>query len=184
LTRVIFVVFVFRRGARTARNSGSFACVVCTIVSGEFAMLCLRDLKIGLMLLLVLVLLAGCSSSGPQIAYVSGQVTMDGVPLPNATVVFVPENGRPSGANTDQNGNYVLNFAQGRKGAIPGPNTIRIMTMRDAGQDENGQTIPGSAETVPSRYNSESILTFDVEPGKRNVANFELQSTGEKARQS
>jgi hypothetical protein len=107
------------------------------------------------------------------------------VPLPNATVVFVPENGRPAGANTDQNGNYVLNFAQGRQGAIPGTNTIRIMTMRDADQDENGKTIPGSPETVPSRYNTESTLTFEVEPGKKNVANFELQSTGgEKARQS
>ena len=110
---------------------------------------------------------------------------MDGVPLPNATVVFVPENGRPAGANTDQNGNYVLNYAQGRKGAIPGTNTIRIMTMRDADQDENGTTIPGSPETVPSRYNTESELTFEVEPGKRNVANFDLKSKGEeKARQS
>jgi hypothetical protein len=121
---------------------------------------------------------AGCGSGGPEIAYVSGRVTMDGKPLPRATVVFVPENGRPSGGETDDDGNYVLNFAQGRQGAIPGTATVRIMTMRDADQDENGQTIPGSKETVPARYNSDSELTFEVEPKKTNVANFALESKG------
>ncbi len=121
-------------------------------------------------------LLAGCGSSGPEIAYVTGRVTMDGKPLANATVVFIPENGRPAGANTDADGNYVLNFTQGRRGAIPGKNTIRIMTMRDAGQDENGQTVPGSPETVPAKYNTASTLTFTVEPKKNNIANFDLDS--------
>jgi hypothetical protein len=126
-------------------------------------------------------LLLGCSSGGPDIAYVSGRVTMDGKPLPNATVVFVPENGRPAGATTDAEGNYVLNFAQGRKGAIPGPSSIRIMTFRDADQDENGNPIPASKETVPARYNTDSTLSFDVEPGKKNVANFDLESEADVA---
>ena len=126
----------------------------------------------------LLVLAVGCSSSGPEIARVEGRVLMDGKPLPNATVVFVPENGRPAGATTDENGHYVLNFAQGRKGAIPGTNMVRILTMRDAGQDENGQSIPGSPETVPARYNTETTLEFNVEPKKNNIANFELKSTG------
>jgi hypothetical protein len=123
--------------------------------------------------------LAGCSSSGPEIAYVEGRVTMDGKPLSDATVVFVPENGRPSGATTDEDGRYVLNFAQGRKGAIPGNSSVRIMTMRDADQDEEGNSIPARKETVPARYNTDTTLTFDVEPKKKNVANFELESTGQ-----
>lgn len=138
----------------------------------------LRNAVLGVTLSLLFVVLAGCGAGGPEIAYVSGKVTMDGKPLPNATVVFVPENGRPAGATTDEDGEYVLNFAQGRKGAIPGSSVIRIMTFRDAGEDENGQSVPGSPETVPSRYNTESTLTFNVEPGKRNVANFELESSG------
>ncbi|HTM54567.1 MAG TPA: carboxypeptidase regulatory-like domain-containing protein [Pirellulales bacterium] len=121
---------------------------------------------------------AGCASSGPDIAYVTGRVTMDGKPLAHATVVFVPENGRPAGATTDSDGNYVLNFSEGRRGAIPGTSTVRIMTFRDADQDEDGQTIAGSPETVPSQYNTESTLTFDVQPKKKNVANFELKSEG------
>ena len=123
-------------------------------------------------------LLAGCAYRGPEIAYVAGRVTMDGRPLANATVVFVPENGRPAGATTDADGNYVLNFANGRQGAIPGPSTVRIMTLRDADQDEIGQTIPGSPETVPARYNADSILTFDVVPNQKNIANFDLESKG------
>lgn len=103
---------------------------------------------------------------------------MDGKPLPNATVVFIPEGGRPAGASTDANGNYVLNFAQGRRGAIPGPNMIRISTQRDPTPGENGKAIPGSKETIPARYNTASELTFTVEPKKKNVANFDLKSGG------
>jgi len=128
---------------------------------------------------LLLLACAGCSSGGPEIASVSGRVTMDGKPLANATVVFTPENGRPAGAKTDENGNYVLNFSEGRRGAIPGPNTIYITTIRDPEQDENGKVVvPGSKETVPMEYNAASKLTFNVEPKKKNVADFELKSGG------
>src|SRR5207249_102086 len=123
-------------------------------------------------------LLVGCSSSGPPIAYVTGRLTMDGKPLANATVVFIPENGRPAGATTDSDGKYVLNFAQGRRGAIPGKNAIRISTLRDPTPGENGTAIPGSKETIPPQYNSNSTLSFTVEPNKKNIANFDLKSGG------
>jgi hypothetical protein len=38
---------------------------------------------------------------GPEIASVEGTVTMDGNPLPNASVVFIPPAGRPAGARTN-----------------------------------------------------------------------------------
>ncbi len=134
-------------------------------------------LRAGVPLLALVV--CGCGSSGPEIASVSGRVTMDGKPLANATVVFIPENGRPAGATTDADGNYVLNFAQGRRGAIPGKNAIRISTQRDPTPgDENTKGIPGSKETIPPKYNAVSELSFDVEPKKRNVANFDLKSGG------
>jgi hypothetical protein len=123
--------------------------------------------------------IAGCGPSGPEIASVSGRITMDGKPLPNATVVFIPENGRPAGASTDADGNYVLNFSQGRRGAIPGKNTIRITTQRDPTPgDDNVKSIPGSKETIPTRYNAASELEFTVEPKKKNIANFDLKSGG------
>ena len=121
----------------------------------------------------------GCSSGGPEIAQVSGRVTMDGKPLANASVVFIPENGRPAGARTDADGRYVLNFTEGRRGAIPGKNSVRITTQRETEKDENGKTVvSGSPETIPMEYNAASTLEFAVEPKKKNVANFELKSGG------
>jgi hypothetical protein len=103
---------------------------------------------------------------------------MDGKPLPNATVVFVPENGRPAGARTDERGHYVLEFTEGRKGAIPGKNSIRILTAAEATEAADGTRIPAQRETVPAKYNSQSTLEFTVEARKKNVANFDLDSSG------
>jgi hypothetical protein len=104
---------------------------------------------------------------------------MDGKPLANATVVFIPEDGRPAGARTDANGNYVLNFTEGRRGAIPGKSNVRITTQREAEHDENGKVVMrASPETIPMEYNAASTLEFTVEPKKKNVANFELKSGG------
>lgn len=104
---------------------------------------------------------------------------MDGKPLAHATVVFIPENGRPAGARTDMDGRYVLNFTEGRHGAIPGKSAVRITTLREAEKDAKGKTIvPGSRETIPMEYNAASTLSFDVQPRTKNVANFDLKSGG------
>lgn len=126
----------------------------------------------------LLVIAAGCGTPGPEIADVSGKVTMDGQPLAGASVVFVPVGGRPAGAATDAEGNYVLNFTRGRKGAIPGESRVQISTKSDPYTDESGKPVPGKPETVPAEYNSNSTLTFTVQPGERNVANFDLKSSG------
>jgi hypothetical protein len=121
----------------------------------------------------------GCSSEGPDIAYVTGRVTMDGKPLPNASVMFIPENGRPAAAETDANGNYTLNFTEGRRGAMPGKSMVSITTRREAEMDENGKVaVPAAPETIPMEYNAATKLEFTVVPGKKNVANFDLKSGG------
>lgn len=125
------------------------------------------------------VCLLGCGSSGPEIASVEGTVTLDGQPLANASVVFVPEGGRPAGASTDAQGKYVLNFSGGRKGALPGKNVVRISTLMGETTDDNGQMVPGTPETIPAKYNAQSTLEFNVEAGKVNVADFALESDGE-----
>ena len=128
--------------------------------------------------LLLALICVGCGPGGPEIASVEGTVTMDGKLLRNAAVVFIPENGRPAGATTDSEGHYVLNFTEGRRGAIPGKNSIRITTLRDAGVDVDGKSVPGSKETIPMKYNSASQLTFMVKDGEKNVANFDIKSDG------
>ncbi|MEK6247545.1 MAG: carboxypeptidase-like regulatory domain-containing protein [Planctomycetales bacterium] len=39
---------------------------------------------------------------------VSGTVTLDGMPLADATVSFIPENGRPANGTTDADGRFEL----------------------------------------------------------------------------
>jgi hypothetical protein len=141
-----------------------------SIVSGKFGRLGLALLASGL--------LAGCGPDGPEIARVEGTVTLDGSPLSHAAIVFIPENGRPAGATTDESGRYVLNFTEGRQGAMPGKHRVRVTTQRDAGETADGQPIPASAETIPMHYNANSQLEFTVESGKNNVANFDLKSGG------
>ena len=121
----------------------------------------------------------GCGSGGPEIAGVEGTVTMDGAPLANASVVFVPENGRPGGASTDAQGKYVLTFTEGREGAMLGKNRVRISTAADPSETPDGQPIPAHPETVPMKYNAQTTLEFTVEAGKQNIANFDLESGGE-----
>lgn len=129
----------------------------------------------GSMALLLFITCVGCGGRGPKIATVRGTVTVDGEPLPYAAVVFNPENGRPAGATTDEDGNYTLNFTEGRQGALLGTHRVVITTRRDPWKDKHGNPQPGSKEKLPARYNSNSILTFTVEPATENIADFDLE---------
>ena len=115
----------------------------------------------------------GCGTSGPEIATVEGTVTLDGKPLPEASVLFINQSGRPAAAWTDDFGKYRLMFDEGRSGAIPGDNLVRISTFRFGVAGK-----PGKKETIASEYNVRSKLSFKVEPDKKNIANFELKSGG------
>ncbi len=136
-----------------------------------------RDFGTWLLGLLALVLVAGCG--GSDIASVEGTVKLDDKPLPNASVEFVPSaGGRPASALTDSSGKYVLNFSGSREGAIPGPNLVRISTAMGTSSDEQGNNIPGKPETIAAEYNVKSTLEFNVEVGKKNIADFDLKSGG------
>jgi hypothetical protein len=97
--------------------------------------------------------LVGCSRS-PYVP-VTGRVTLDGNPLPNALVEFHPENLRCSFGTTNENGEYRLVHLDDSAGARIGVNTVRIRT---AGFTEDLRAV----ERVPKKYNSESILIREV----------------------
>lgn len=128
------------------------------------------------LILLCVLCFVGCTKS--DIASVEGTVTMDGKPLPGASIMFQPPGGRPSGARTDEDGKYVLNYSGGRKGAIPGLNRVKITTQADPYEDIDGNPVPATKETIPMEYNEESKLEFTVVEGERNIANFDLKSGG------
>ena len=128
-------------------------------------------LRMFLMIALPFAVLAGCgtSSDGPEIAPVSGVVTLDGKPVTNASVVFESSNGVVAFGNTNGEGVYELNYLDGQKGAEVGSNTVRIETVLDAPPPANYR------DPIPAKYNQRSELKADVQPGQ-NTHDFALQT--------
>lgn len=118
--------------------------------------------------LALLCLAAGCGKTNhPPLGRVAGMVTLDGVPLPAALVVFTPQgSGRSAMATTDTGGRYELAYLRDLEGANVGNHTVRIATAGDGG---------GAKETLPQRYYAKTELTARVEPGS-NTLDFSLQS--------
>lgn len=123
----------------------------------------------------------GCNSAGVDLARVSGTVTLDGKPLPEATVSFYEENseagqGRPSIAMTDSNGRYVMQYSTSFPGVRPGKYRVTISTFRAPHLDSEENVIPRVAEVVPEVYNTKSTLTADVDKGSMTL-DFDLDSS-------
>jgi hypothetical protein len=116
--------------------------------------------------------LAGCDS-GPRLSPVSGTVTLDGQPYPNAQVRFVPETGRPSIGFTDESGVYQLVYIRDEMGTNPGSYAVDITTVHISQSDSDGGKEP--PEKLPAKYNRQTELKADVQPGP-NVIDFELKS--------
>jgi hypothetical protein len=124
-------------------------------------------------LLALVVAIVGCSTrpaDQPEIAAVSGRVTMDGQPLAGVSVVFESERGVLSFGNTDADGRYKLSYIRSAKGAGLGKNTVRISTPT------MGPASPLHKDSIPAIYNTQSTLAADVVKG-RNVFDFALEST-------
>ena len=119
----------------------------------------------------------GCGKIEPYHA-VTGRITLDGQPLADADVSFVPEGGAgvASLGRTDAQGVYQLQHTQTLLGAPVGDYRVRVSTLREAKEnDETARTaVP---ERVPPRYNLASELTVRIEPGE-NTLNFTLETAG------
>jgi len=122
--------------------------------------------------------LFGCNSEKvPGLGTVTGTVTMDGKPVPDAMVSFEPTEPGKSAAlgKTDASGNYELYYSRSHKGAPVGENIVKITTYGETGDDENRQI---RKETVPTKYNVKSELKAEVKRGA-NKFDFDLKSGGE-----
>ena len=120
---------------------------------------------------IALIVAAGCSGAPadqPELGLVSGTVTLDGQPLPEAYVTFTPKKGRSSSGITDGAGHYELFYTGDTKGAMIGRHKVDIRTIPDG--DPNV-----AAEKVPAKYNTETELEVAVDP-LPNERNFDLKS--------
>ncbi|QDV51736.1 transthyretin-like family protein [Gimesia fumaroli] len=138
-------------------------------------------------LMIILVGFTGCGSDNVKLASVSGTVTMNGEPLPGATVLFRPrttdDDSEAKGAaesygKTDEAGHYELAVVMtGNRGAVVGPNDVMISldafeeilpTYDSSGKDRRGPN------PIPENYNSKTTLEFDVPSGGAENADFKL----------
>lgn len=115
--------------------------------------------------------LTGCGSDGPQLASVTGVITIDGQPLPDATVEFQPSPGSPSIGVTDSSGRYKLKFTAKKAGAMLGKHQVRITLEKT---DAEGKRV-GPVLAIPAKYNRSSELTAEVKAGSNQV-DFALTS--------
>jgi hypothetical protein len=125
---------------------------------------------------LLIATLVGCDSNEPKLYKVVGTVTMDGKPLPNAEVRFLPipkgdEPVRPSSATTDENGEYSLEYSTTKSGARPGSYQVYVSTKRNAMPE-----VPAVPESVPDVYNTKSTLKAEIDEESRTF-NFDLKSS-------
>ena len=109
---------------------------------------------------------SGCSGAGDRldIGEVTGLIIFDGKPLANASVAFSQQGFRPTVGTTDAQGRYELVYIRDIKGPAVGKHTVRI---KQFDQD---------ADPIPRRYNYDSEVTADVDPGQ-NAINFDLKSS-------
>jgi hypothetical protein len=140
-------------------------------------------------LLLSILAATGCRSNLPQVVPVSGVVTLDGIPLADAAIAFMPvEGGRFGYGSTNENGEFKIGTFTDTDGALVGVHRISI-TLQDIispaamgrtpeeeeEMDRRGESIWVFKSRIPEKYASPdtSGLRVDVKKGMSQVK-FEL----------
>jgi hypothetical protein len=149
-----------------------------------------RCAGVSALVLAVAPLLAGCAKQEfqnlRQATYpVQGQVTLDGKPVANATIVFKPVD--PSKfkwreqpqAKSDDQGRFNAFTYEANDGAPAGDYRVGIAVLAAAEDEGNDQVRrDASAAKIPARYSdaATSGLTAKVEAKPTDLAPFELSS--------
>lgn len=121
--------------------------------------------------------LVGCAKE-PEISTVTGQLLLNGKPLANILITFIPER---SGANsavrsmgiTDAEGKFKLQTEAQTPGALLGPHKVILedMAIHNAPRSENGTVLELPPPRFPDRYKSilHSPLKAEITPGANNL---------------
>jgi hypothetical protein len=119
---------------------------------------------------------SGCSSETSH-GTVHGMVKLDGEPLANGLIRFLPADGRsPTAEATITDGNFNAPVPVGEKRVSI--SAARVVGTRKAYETLDSPTIDVVEELLPARYNVRSELTLTVKPG-RQQQDFELNSGGQ-----
>jgi hypothetical protein len=121
-------------------------------------------------LLLAALLIVGCGKS--NIGIVTGTISVDGAPAKSGSIAFFPLNRKSSTAGAEiVDGRYTAKVALGTaKVEIRVPKVVGQKKLYDTPDSPIKQIM---SESLPRKYNDETELMLDVQPGK-NVQDYDL----------
>ena len=122
---------------------------------------------------------AGCGDSyAPPRAAVSGKITLDGKPLSQGTISFVPLAEGVAASGEITNGQFSI---PAEKGPSPGNCRIEVLSFQETGEkvagisdDASGMTA-ATKQVIPKEFNTDSTLEESVDCEGENI--FELTLT-------
>lgn len=118
--------------------------------------------------------ISGCGRSDDRKA-ISGNVTLDGEPLPSGLIHFQPtETATSSAGTTIQNGRYEIPAAQGLK---PGKYQVAIQAFKPTGRIIDDRQAGKRPELTPIGFRESDHLSATVAAGGGNAFDFVLTST-------
>jgi len=118
---------------------------------------------------LALALSAASCSSESTLVTITGNVTLDGTPLPDGDILFTPADTQfGSEAAKIENGAY-------RAKLHPGQSKVQIRASRPVPGKKGPMGEQLIEDYIPAKYNDQSDLTIDVST-TQNKHDFQLQS--------
>jgi hypothetical protein len=127
---------------------------------------------------------AGCGPGNPlDRRAVSGKISMNGTPLNNGNIRFVPRGpgGVSTGAVINAGGEYRIVETQGLP---PGKYRVEIYSNDESNEKSSlvatsgtaGSMPPPGIERIPPKYNLQSTLTVEMTPSGPTQFDFDLKS--------
>ena len=104
----------------------------------------------------------GCGYRRPPQVKTTGIVTLDGEPVAQASLMFIPDSGRPASGNTNADGAFVLSSYGGNDG-LPAGNyrvTVTKLVLKDKFQRQL-ENLEKQAEEAAEE--DEESVAFDIE---------------------
>ena len=110
---------------------------------------------------------AGCAKTWSQNDNVEGTLKLDGVPLANVSVRFVPDDAKVQGPSssgyTDDKGHFQLTCENAKSGAILGKHNVILLQGRTDAGEHTGPAIPPVYTMAPK-----TPLQIEVTAGEHN----------------
>jgi hypothetical protein len=124
----------------------------------------------------IIILLAAVGCGRPTMAKVSGIVTWQGKPVPDAIVQVIHKNRPGASGRTDAAGRFSLTTLKPGDGAFIGPVRVTVQPFLPGTDPDKPTPPPPPRPDIPDRYRTvnKTPLTAEVVAGTKNVIDFKL----------